>query len=154
GAIVLHHDATLDRTTTGRGKVADHTLEELKKLRLRDPQGNATNESIPTLDEALSWAKGKTILVLDQKDVPVAARVKKVAEHKAESYALLIVYSFKEAQECYALNPNVMMEIMVPNATKLAEFDALDIPWRNVIPFVSHTPPEDPALYAGIHAKG
>ena len=43
----------------------------------------------------LEWARGKTVLVLDQKDVPVAARVKKIEEHKAESYAMLIVYSFQ-----------------------------------------------------------
>ena len=29
GQIVLHHDPTLDRTTTGTGPVADHTLKEL-----------------------------------------------------------------------------------------------------------------------------
>ena len=30
--IVLLHDATLDRTTTGKGKLADYTWEEVKKL--------------------------------------------------------------------------------------------------------------------------
>src|SRR5512134_2049686 len=39
GAIVLHHDDTLERTTTGRGKVSDFTLAELKELRLRDAEG-------------------------------------------------------------------------------------------------------------------
>src|SRR5262245_58605704 len=63
GAIVLMHDATLERTTTGEGKVADHTLAELKALRLKDPEGNITDYRIPTLDEALAWAKGKTMLV-------------------------------------------------------------------------------------------
>src|SRR5262245_39010034 len=32
GAIVLMHGATLERTTTGAGKVADRTLAELKAL--------------------------------------------------------------------------------------------------------------------------
>lgn len=35
GQIVLHHDDTLGRTTTGRGKVSDFTLAELKALRLK-----------------------------------------------------------------------------------------------------------------------
>src|SRR4029453_8368068 len=99
GAIVVHHDANLERTTTGKGRVADFTLPELKTLRLKDPAGNVTEHQIPTLDEVLEWARGKTILLLDQKDVPVAARVKRIEDHKAESYALLIVYSFKDAQE-------------------------------------------------------
>jgi glycerophosphoryl diester phosphodiesterase len=34
--VVLMHDATLDRTTTGTGRVADHTWAELQQLRLKD----------------------------------------------------------------------------------------------------------------------
>jgi glycerophosphoryl diester phosphodiesterase len=154
GQIVIHHDATLERTTTGRGRVADHTLAELKELRLKDPAGNVTEYQIPTLDEVLEWARGKTILVLDQKDVSVAARVKKIEEHKAEAYAMLIVYSFKEVQTCYELKPKVMMEVMIPSRAKLAEFQKLGVPWRNIVAFVGHEPPEDAALYEAIHAEG
>lgn len=154
GQIVVHHDATLERTTTGRGRVADHTLAELKKLRLKDNAGSVTDFPIPTLDEVLEWARGKTILVLDQKDVSVAARVKKIEEHQAEAYAMLIVNTFKDARACYELNPNVMMEVMIPNRDKLAEFQKLGIPWRNVVAFVGHAPPEDAALYESIHAEG
>lgn len=158
GEIVVHHDATLERTTTGRGRLADFTLAELRQLRLKDPQGKVTEFQIPTLDEVLQWARGKTVLVLDQKDVPAAARIKRIEEHKAEGYAMLIVYSFKEVQACYALNPNVMMEVMIPNREKFAEFEKLlikvKVPWRNVVAFVGHNPPEDPALYELIHAQG
>ena len=154
GQIVVLHDPTLDRTTTGKGRLTDHTLAELKELRLKDPQGNVTEHTIPTLDEALEWARGKTVLVLDQKDVPVPARVKKIEEHKAEAYAMLIVYSFAEAQACHALNPNIFMEVMIPSHAKIAEFSKLGVPWRNVVAFVGHIPPEDKSLYEAIHAKG
>ena len=33
---VLMHDSTIDRTTTGKGKVGDWTLEELKNLYLKN----------------------------------------------------------------------------------------------------------------------
>jgi glycerophosphoryl diester phosphodiesterase len=154
GAIVVFHDATLERTSTGKGKVADHTLAELKQLRLKDNDGNVTEFQMPTLDEALEWARGKTVLVLDQKDVPVAVRVKKIEEHRAEGHAMLIVNTFKDAQACHAANPNVMMEVMIPSRAKAAEFDTLGIPWRNVVAFVGHVPPEDKGLYELIHAKG
>jgi glycerophosphoryl diester phosphodiesterase len=154
GKIVLFHDADLERTSTGKGRVADLTLAELKELKLKDPEGSVTEFRMPTLDEALEWARGKTILVLDQKDVPAVERVKKITEHKAESYALVIVNSFKDAKACYAQNPGVMMEVMIPNRAKFAEFDALGIPWRNVVAFVGHNPPEDAGFYEMIHAKG
>jgi glycerophosphoryl diester phosphodiesterase len=147
GAIVVHHDPTLERTTTGKGRLVDFSLKELRQLKLKDTKGNVTEQRMPTLDEVLEWARGKTVLVLDQKDVPTAARVKKIEEHKAEAYAMLIVYSFQDAQECFQLNPNVMMEVMIPNREKAAEFDQLGVPWRNVIAFVGHVPPEDRGLY-------
>ena len=154
GEIVVHHDPRLERTTTGQGLVAERTLPELKQLRLKDPDGTVTGFQIPTLDEVLQWARGKTILILDQKDVPVAARVKKIEQHKAEAYAMLIVYSFKDAQSCYAMNPNIMLEVMIPSRAKFAEFDKTGVPWRNVVAFVGHTPPDDATLYDLIHEKG
>jgi glycerophosphoryl diester phosphodiesterase len=154
GAIVLHHDARLERTTTGRGLVADFTLQELKQLRLKDPDGTVTDHQIPTLDEALQWARGRTILILDQKDVPVAARVKKVEEHKAEAYAVLIVYSFKDAQACHRLNPNVMMEVMISTRAQFDQFDKTGVPWGNIVAFVGHLPAPDAKVCDLIHGRG
>lgn len=154
GAIVLHHDARLERTTTGRGLVADFTLLELKQLRLKDPDGTVTKHQIPTLDEALDWARGKTILILDQKDVPVAARVKKIEEYKAAAYAMLIVYSFKEAQACHALNPNIMMEVMISTRTQFDQFEKTGVPWRNIVAFVGHLAAPDAKVCELIHGRG
>jgi glycerophosphoryl diester phosphodiesterase len=154
GVIVVHHDATLERTTTGKGFVAELTLQELKELRLKDTEGLVTEFQIPTLDDVLQWARGKTILVLDQKDVPVEVRARKIKEHRAEAYAMLIVYSFKDARKCYELNKNIMMEVMIPNRQRFYEFDETGVPWSNVIAFTGHTPPGDKELLQMIHAKG
>ena len=52
GHIVLHHDKTLDRTTTGSGRLSDHRLDELKALDAGIWFGNQfKNEPIPSLDE-------------------------------------------------------------------------------------------------------
>src|SRR3990170_7478824 len=67
--IVLMHDATLDRTTNGTGKLSDYTWDEVKKFKLKDPAGNITDFRIPTLDEAIVWSKGKTVIILDKKTV-------------------------------------------------------------------------------------
>ena len=153
GVIVVHHDATLERTTTGEGRLEDMTLRELKELRLKDTEGIVTDFQIPTLDEVLQWARGKTVLVLDQKDVPVEARVRKIEEHRAEAYAMLIVYSYVQAKKCYELNENIMMEVMVPTRERFVAFDKAGIPWENIIAFVGHTPPEDADLLQMIHGK-
>lgn len=48
GQIVVVHDATVDRITGGTGRVADLSLDDLRLLR-----AGGTNETIPTLGEAL-----------------------------------------------------------------------------------------------------
>ncbi|MCS7467418.1 glycerophosphodiester phosphodiesterase family protein [Stieleria sp. ICT_E10.1] len=154
GHVVLHHDATLDRTTTGTGKLADKTLAELKQLRLKDSEGKVTDDQIPTLDEALRWAKGKTILVLDQKDVPLETRVEKISQHKAEAYAMMIVGNFQDVVACHRLNRDIMMEVMISSHAKVQAFDALGVPWQNVIAFLGHVPPTDHSLYEAVHQKG
>jgi glycerophosphoryl diester phosphodiesterase len=154
GAIVVHHDATLERTTNSKGRIEELTLKELKELHLKDTEGIVTEFQIPTLDDLLQWARGKTILVLDQKNVPVEARVRKIEEHQAEAYAMLIVYSFKDAKKCYELNKNIMMEVMIPNRERFYEFDETGIPWSNIIAFVGHALPRDKELLQMIHAKG
>ena len=153
-AIVLHHDPRLERTTNGKGLVADFSLQELQRLRLKDSDGQETPFRIPTLDEALKWARGKTILVLDQKDVPVAERVRKIEEHKAEAFAIVIVYSFKDAKACYELNKQIMMEVMIPSRAKVADFEQTGVPWANVVAFVGHALPDDRGLYGLLHSKG
>ena len=66
GHLILMHDQTLDRTTTGKGKVEDHTLAEIKDLRLRNGCHIKTIYKVPTLEEALLLAKGKVMLNLDK----------------------------------------------------------------------------------------
>ncbi|HZY35950.1 MAG TPA: glycerophosphodiester phosphodiesterase family protein [Mucilaginibacter sp.] len=64
GQIIILHDHTLNRSTTGKGKPGDYTLAELKTFRLRDGLGVPTiNNTIPTLEEAMLVLKGKPVLV-------------------------------------------------------------------------------------------
>ena len=64
--LVLMHDPTVDRTTDGKGRVADMTLAEIKRLRLKDKDGKLTTQQVPTLREALLLAKGKIMINLDK----------------------------------------------------------------------------------------
>lgn len=52
GQIVIMHDATVDRTTNGSGKVADMTLEELEQLQVIQG-GNGESDMIPTFEGVL-----------------------------------------------------------------------------------------------------
>ena len=60
GRLVIIHDETLDRTTTGKGLVKNHTLEELKSLDASYKfAGQYGVNQIPTLCEVLDYMSDK-----------------------------------------------------------------------------------------------
>jgi glycerophosphoryl diester phosphodiesterase len=66
--VVVIHDDRLERTTTGRGKVGDYDLKELKKLDAGSWFGTKfAGEPIPTLSELLKLARGKILLNIEIK---------------------------------------------------------------------------------------
>lgn len=69
--LVVIHDATVDRTTDGSGRVAELTWEELR--RLNAGQG----ETIPGLEEVITLVRGRAHLFIELKDrravAPLAA---------------------------------------------------------------------------------
>ena len=69
GEIVVIHDETLERTTNGKGMVADHTLKELKRLDGGSSFGpQFAGEKIPTLKEVLDLAKGRVPVNIEIKN--------------------------------------------------------------------------------------
>lgn len=71
GALVVMHDATLERTTTCKGAVAEQSLATLKTCRLMvEGTGIVTDEPVPTLAEMLLHAKGRILVNIDNKLEP------------------------------------------------------------------------------------
>jgi glycerophosphoryl diester phosphodiesterase len=66
GRFILNHDRTLDRTTTGKGKVCDLTLAEIKQFKMRDKDGKPTDYDVLTLEEALELTRGKVLINIDK----------------------------------------------------------------------------------------
>ena len=66
GQLILMHDKTLDRTTTGKGKVVEWTLDSIRTLRLKNGAALRTKHRVPTLEEALLTAKGRVMVNLDK----------------------------------------------------------------------------------------
>lgn len=72
GEIVVVHDERLERTTNGSGLVRENTLADLRKLDAGswfDPRFG--EQRIPSLDEALQWARGRTLLAIEIKNGPI-----------------------------------------------------------------------------------
>ncbi|HEV8441588.1 MAG TPA: glycerophosphodiester phosphodiesterase family protein [Methylomirabilota bacterium] len=56
GEVVVIHDPTLERTTTGQGPVREQALAHLRTLHLKDRAGVVSEERVPTLDEVAAVA--------------------------------------------------------------------------------------------------
>ncbi|MBQ7334970.1 MAG: glycerophosphodiester phosphodiesterase [Clostridia bacterium] len=66
GELVLIHDATLERTTNGTGKVIDKTLAELKELDAGSHKGEEFKSCrIPTFTEFMELVKDHPTMTLD-----------------------------------------------------------------------------------------
>jgi glycerophosphoryl diester phosphodiesterase len=68
GVLVLMHDDFLDRTTTCRGETKSYTLAALKRCSLvAEADMRSTDETVPTLEEALLATRGRILVNIDNK---------------------------------------------------------------------------------------
>ncbi len=67
GVAVVMHDATVDRTTDGSGRVNELTLAEIAAL---DAGTSHTPASVPALAEVLELASGRSAVALELKNLP------------------------------------------------------------------------------------
>ena len=65
GQIVICHDESISRTTTGTGNISNLTLAQIRSYNLKDRNGKTTTEVMPTLAEFLEAARGKIYVNLD-----------------------------------------------------------------------------------------
>ena len=141
--LILMHDKTLDRTTTGTGNVMDISFEDVRKLRLIDNDGDTTSFQVPTLDDALAWGNGKALFTLDVKrGVPFEKVMAAVKKFNATSYAAIITYRIQDAELVYSINPNVMISVSAGSDGALEQIVRSGIPPKNLLGFVGTREPE------------
>lgn len=153
--IVLMHDATLDRTTTGKGKVSDYTWKELQSVRLKDSEGNVTQCSIPTLEKVITWSKGRTVVNLDKKDVPMEMIVALIKKLKAQDHVMLTVHTGAQARYYYDRFPDIMLSVFARTAAEYEDMTISGVPWKNMIAYVGPTYDEkNRKIIESLHGHG
>lgn len=152
--MVMMHDATLDRTTTGTGKLIDRNYAELGQYRLEDNMGNATPYKIPTLEEVLRWGKNKVTFTLDVKrNVSFAKVVGMIHKTGAGDYVAVITYNAQDAAKLNKLDPNLMISVTIRNRAEYDRLRELGVPDNRMVAFVGVKEP-DADLYKFLHDKG
>lgn len=111
--VILNHDQTIDRTTTGKGNPEEYTWEELQQFRLKLSDGTVTNEKIATFEEALKLAKGKVMIDIDLKTSNLKSVVDVVKKTNTIKQVLFFDSSFEILNEVISLCPE---SIVMPRA--------------------------------------
>ncbi|MCB9594026.1 MAG: glycerophosphodiester phosphodiesterase family protein [Sandaracinaceae bacterium] len=108
GTIVLMHDGTVDRTTTGTGNVSDLTLAELQALTIRSDAffGDYGCEQVPTLADAIATAAGRITLIVEPKTDRIDLVVQTILDAGALDGVILDV-SPEDAETALAIDPGV-----------------------------------------------
>lgn len=149
--LVLMHDETVDRTTTGSGKISAMDYVSLTDLYLTDPDGDTTSYRIPTFDKALQWGAGKVIYTIDVKrDVPYHMVIDAIRRNRAEAFSVIITYSADQAAEVYQLAPDLMISASIGSREDLLRLTDHNIPDNRLVAFVG-TSAAKPEVYQLLH---
>lgn len=125
GQLVLMHDETVNRTTSGKGNVSDLTLDELKKLYLKNGAGHKTRHTVPTLEEALNIAKDKILVNID-KGYDYFDEVIKIIE-KTDTKKQVLLKSDKNYDDIVSSHPNLFTDLLFMPVVNINSPCAADI---------------------------
>ena len=152
GQLILMHDNSINRTTTGSGLVRKMTYKELRNYNLVDDFGNKTSFKIPLFKEVLSWAKANdVILTVDiKRSVVQKVVIDAIRIANAQNNCILITYDIAQAKSAFSYAPELLLSV---SARSHDEFDRLlnaNIPVDNMVAFTG-TRLSSSSLYERLH---
>lgn len=147
--LVVMHDETVDRTTSGFGDIADMSVAQVRALTM-----NGGTDHPPSLREALAWADGNTVLELDIKqDVRFEDIVAEVRDAGAMDRVVFVTYSVGAAARLARLAPDAMLYVTIHGARDLDELERRGVDLSHVVAWTGDEEP-DPALNHALAERG
>ncbi|MBU2949588.1 glycerophosphodiester phosphodiesterase [Tamlana agarivorans] len=112
GELVVFHDFTLNRVTDGLGEVSKHTLNNLKKIKVKG------RYQIATLSQVLALVDNKCLLNIELKGRDTAKEACRLitffVDKKGWDYSNIIVSSFQFdlLEEAYKINKDIPLGVL------------------------------------------
>ena len=154
GTLVLMHDDTLDRTTTGSGPTTSRTLAAVEALKLKRPDGTILDEHVPLFADVLAW--GRKAGAYFEVDVKRTTRfedvVNAVKAAGMENQALIVTYTLDDAKNVHALDPQLMISVTIEKPEDLAAARAA-LPLDRVLGWTGTSNPQA-ALFTALRNAG
>lgn len=153
GVLVLMHDRTLARTTTGEGRVADISYADFAALQLVDVEGRTLEEAPPTFEAALAALDGRGVAQVDLKGVDMPTIAAAIDAADAAHRAIVITYSIEDAITLHQALPEVMLSAGLRSLDDLAQLEAADVDLTRVQAWLG-LGAGDPELDAALAERG
>ncbi|MEJ6792263.1 MAG: glycerophosphodiester phosphodiesterase family protein [Lacinutrix sp.] len=153
--LVLLHDNSLERTTTGTGKLINYTYQELLSINLKDDFGNETAFKIPLFKNVLRWAKtNNVVLTVDiKRSVAIEAIIDTIREENVKDVCIIITYSLEQAKKAYSYAPELLLSVSARNEKELNWLLNSNIPKENMLAFTG-TRLSSNSFYNKVHSHG
>jgi len=115
GHIVVLHDASLDRTTSGKGLVRQLTLEQVRKADAGSWWGEAfRGEKVPTLQEVLELARHRVLVLVEIKADGIAERTLQIcADMRAEDQVVVQSFNPQTVHRIKLLDPGMPASLLI-----------------------------------------
>ncbi len=154
GALFLMHDETVDRTTTGSGRLNELSREQVRSLTVEDAAGTPLNHAPTELAAALAWAEGRTVLELDiKRGVAYEDVVAEVEAAGAMGRVVFITYSIDGASRIARLAPDAMIYTTISSPRELDVLERRGVDLSRIVAWVgSDAPPA--SLVEALNAHG
>lgn len=125
GQLVVFHDATLERTTNGTGRITRKTFAQLRAL------DAGRGERIPTLREVIETVDGRAFINIELKGpqtaLPVAALLGEFLDRHGSSSADFLVSSFHRTKLRAIRDPRIRIGLLLARPTRLCWLNARSV---------------------------
>ncbi|MGE3843176.1 MAG: glycerophosphodiester phosphodiesterase family protein [Vicinamibacterales bacterium] len=113
GTLYLLHDATLERSTSGRGRLRQMRDAQLETVRLRTGD-RISNEALPTFAQLLKWAQASgTRLLVDLKDGAPESAAALLRQAGLIDRVIFLSFSPESDRRALASDPDVRVSMLV-----------------------------------------
>lgn len=154
GVLLLMHDATLNRTSTGAGPVTAQDWATLSALKLKDNDGRTTDFHIPRFSALAEWARGRALVLAEVKESDTLPdMIREIRAAGAQRNFLLLVNSLDDARRVQALDPDLSITFEMRDAQAVADARTAGLDMRRVIVWTG-VGKRDKAFWDDLRAKG
>lgn len=117
--IIVIHDETLDRTTTGAGLVKDHTIKEIRTLDASYKFPDYGVCKVPLLKEVFSWASSNSIMInVELKNTSIQYEgleekvIELVKQYHFEDRVIISSFNHYSLVHCHKLAPEIQLGVL------------------------------------------